>query len=106
MQNTLAEKIRIAAQDLRLTEDSQRNIVAHRLTRALLKVDPEAVSVEELRQLITDALVGVPGAVSYAVKEPEQQAASEVAEAERPAVIEVDEDAYCLNHVVRRTSNG
>lgn len=69
MQNTLSEKIRIAAQELRLT-DTQRNIVAHRLTRALLKIDAEAVSVEELRQLITDSLVGVPGAVTAHRKPP------------------------------------
>lgn len=112
MHNTLSEKIRIATQDLILT-DSQRNIVAGRLTRALMKVDVESVSVEEVRQLIQQALVGVPGDVVYVREEeqkPEKQATVEVvAEGERaeaPEVIEVDEDAYRVNHVVKRTSSG
>lgn len=117
MQNTLSEKIRIAAQELRLT-DTQRNIVAHRLTRALLKIDAEAVSVEELRQLITDSLVGVPGAVArapQAAREPQPAREPGVAREPQPAVaakpaepeiIEVDEAAYRVNHVVKRTSNG
>ena len=111
MQNTLSEKIRIAAQELGLT-DTQRNIVAHRLTRALLKIDAEAVSVEELRQLITDSLVGVPGAVARepqparepgVAREPQPAVAAKPAE---PEIIEVDEAAYRVNHVVKRTSNG
>ncbi|MCB1846348.1 MAG: hypothetical protein KDI04_02910 [Halieaceae bacterium] len=124
MQNTLSEKIRIATQDLRLTDDSQRKIVAHRLTRALLKIDAEQVTVEELRQLISRALVGVPGVVSYAVKPakkatgqaPDQAVAAvtkppagvekPVAGAEKPAVVEVGEDAYRRNHVVKQVGNG
>lgn len=124
MQNTLSEKIRIATQDLRLTDDSQRKIVAHRLTRALLKIDAEQVTVEELRQLISRALVGVPGVVSYAVK-PVKKATGQVpdkavaaatkplagvekpiAGAEKPAVVEVGEDAYRRNHVVKQVGNG
>ena len=110
MQNTLSEKIRIATQDLRLTDDSQRKIVAHRLTRALLKIDAEQVSVEELRQLISQALVGVPGVVSYAVKpvnkEKKQAPDQAVAAVEKPATIEVGEDAYRGNHVVKQVGNG
>lgn len=109
MQNALSEKIRIAAQGLILTE-GQRNIVAGRLTRALLSVDLEAVSVEELRELIREALVGVPGGVSYVQKEHEKPAVAapttDVAEEDHPAITEVDEDAYRVNHVVRRTNNG
>jgi hypothetical protein len=112
MQDTLSEKIRIATQDLRLTDDSQRKIVAHRLTRALLKVDAEKISVEELRQLISRALVGVPGVVSYAVKpvkqeqKPKQAPDQPVVAAEKPAVVEVGDDAYRRNDVVKQVGNG
>lgn len=110
MQDSLSEKIRIATQDLRLTDDSQRKIVAHRLTRALLKVDAENVSVEELRQLVSQALVGVPGVVSYSVKpvkKDKKQAPDEAVVAlEEPAVIEVGEDAYRRNGVVKQVGNG
>ena len=131
MQNTLSEKIRIASQDLRLTDDSQRKLVAHRLTRALLKIDAEQVTVEELRELISRALVGVPGVVSYAVKpvkkatgqapdkpvaavaKPAVEKAKPAAGVDKPAaggdksaVVEVGEDAYRRNHVVKQVGNG
>lgn len=121
MQNTLSEKIRIASQDLRLTDDSQRKIVAHRLTRALLKIDAEQVTVEELRQLISRALVGVPGVVSYAVKPVKKDTKKDTKQApdkavaavakpaaggDKSAVVEVGEDAYRRNHVVKQVGNG
>ena len=100
MKKTLLEKLQIASEGFILTE-SQKRILAHRLTREFVKTDPDIVSVKKLRELIEISLVGIPGVITRTGNE---EGASTAVQQDKPqdfTAIEISEDAYRANHIVR-----
>jgi hypothetical protein len=95
----LVEKLQIASEGLILTESQQR-ILAHRLTREFVAMQPDIISVAKLRELIDKSLVGIPGVIPRI--EISEDASSAILKPEDAAMTEIGEDAYRANHIVKQ----
>jgi hypothetical protein len=100
MEDTLSEKLRIAAQGLELAESQQMHIVAHRLTREFMNMSLDSISVDELREMIKKSTAGISGAVApfQTKQDPHENATPR--KPESTALTEIDEEAYRANHIV------
>jgi hypothetical protein len=106
MNKTLTEKIRIAAEGLKLTNSQQACVVAHRLTREFMSMPLDTISVDQVRQLIQKSTLDLPGAAAPTEKD---QAALLVAKTNPPeskGVVEIDDEAYRVNHIVTTKRQG